>query len=31
MVAQRRQLLDYLKRTSVDRYRKIVTSLNLRK
>jgi len=31
MVAQRRQLLDYLKRTSVDRYRKIVSSLNLRK
>jgi len=31
MVAQRRQLLDYLKRTSVDRYRKIVASLNLRK
>jgi len=31
MVAQRRQLLDYLKRTSVERYRKIVASLNLRK
>jgi small subunit ribosomal protein S15 len=31
MVAQRRQLLDYLKRTNVDRYRKIVASLNLRK
>ncbi len=31
MVAQRRQLLDYLKRTSVDRYRKLVASLNLRK
>ena len=31
IIAQRRQLLDYLKRTSVDRYRKIVTSLNLRK
>jgi small subunit ribosomal protein S15 len=31
MVAQRRQLLDYLKRTNVDRYRKIVSSLNLRK
>ena len=30
MVAQRRQLLDYLKRTNVDRYRKIVASLNLR-
>jgi small subunit ribosomal protein S15 len=31
MVAQRRTLLDYLKRTDVDRYRKIVASLNLRK
>ncbi|HTQ05590.1 MAG TPA: 30S ribosomal protein S15 [Polyangiaceae bacterium] len=31
MVAQRRQLLDYLKRTNVERYRKIVASLNLRK
>jgi small subunit ribosomal protein S15 len=31
MVAQRRQLLDYLKRKNVDRYRKIVASLNLRK
>jgi small subunit ribosomal protein S15 len=31
MVAQRRQLLDYLKKTNVDRYRKIVASLNLRK
>jgi small subunit ribosomal protein S15 len=31
MVAQRRQLLDYLKRKNVDRYRKIVSSLNLRK
>jgi small subunit ribosomal protein S15 len=31
MVAQRRQLLDYLKRTNVDRYRKIVVSLSLRK
>jgi small subunit ribosomal protein S15 len=31
MVAQRRQLLDYLKRTNVDRYRKIVASLSLRK
>ncbi len=31
LVAQRRQLLDYLKRTNVDRYRKIVASLNLRK
>jgi small subunit ribosomal protein S15 len=31
LVAQRRQLLDYLKRTNVDRYRKIVSSLTLRK
>jgi small subunit ribosomal protein S15 len=31
LVAQRRQLLDYLKRTNVDRYRKIVASLSLRK
>jgi small subunit ribosomal protein S15 len=31
LVGQRRQLLDYLKRTNVDRYRKIVTSLKLRK
>jgi small subunit ribosomal protein S15 len=31
MVAQRRQLLDYLKRKNVDRYRAIVLSLNLRK
>ncbi|HEX5101364.1 MAG TPA: 30S ribosomal protein S15 [Polyangiaceae bacterium] len=31
MVAQRRQLLDYLKRSSMDRYKKIVASLNLRK
>jgi small subunit ribosomal protein S15 len=31
LVAQRRQLLDYLKRTNVDRYRKIVATLNLRK
>ena len=31
LVAQRRQLLDYLKRTNVERYRKIVASLSLRK
>ncbi|HVR20538.1 MAG TPA: 30S ribosomal protein S15 [Polyangiaceae bacterium] len=31
LVGQRRQLLDYLKRTNVDRYRKIVSSLKLRK
>ncbi|HYO97138.1 MAG TPA: 30S ribosomal protein S15 [Polyangiaceae bacterium] len=31
LVGQRRRLLDYLKRSSVDRYRGVVTSLNLRK
>ena len=31
MVGQRRRLLDYLKATKVDRYRKVVSSLNLRK
>jgi small subunit ribosomal protein S15 len=31
LVGQRRRLLDYLKITSVDRYRKIVGQLNLRK
>ena len=31
MVSQRRSLLDYLKRKDLDRYRKIVTALNLRK
>ena len=31
LVGQRRRLLDYLKRTSVERYRTVVTSLNLRK
>ena len=31
MVGQRRRLLDYLKRESIDRYRKIVSALNLRK
>ncbi|MEB2311976.1 MAG: 30S ribosomal protein S15 [Sorangiineae bacterium] len=31
MVGRRRRLLDYLKRSDVERYRKIVTSLNLRK
>jgi small subunit ribosomal protein S15 len=31
LVGQRRRLLDYLKRTNVDRYRKIVADLNLRK
>ena len=31
MVGQRRRLLDYLKREDIERYRKIVTALNLRK
>ena len=31
MVNKRRKLLDYLKRTSVDRYKKILKELNLRK
>ena len=31
MVGQRRRLLDYLRRTSADRYRTVVASLNLRK
>ena len=31
LVGQRRRLLDYLKRSSVDRYRSTVTSLSLRK
>ena len=31
MVSQRRSLLDYLKRKNLDRYRKIVSALNLRK
>ncbi|MES1176962.1 MAG: 30S ribosomal protein S15 [Myxococcales bacterium] len=31
LVGQRRRLLDYLKRTSVERYRTVVSSLNLRK
>ena len=31
LVGQRRRLLDYLKRASVDRYRVVVSSLNLRK
>jgi small subunit ribosomal protein S15 len=31
MVSQRRRLLDYLKRANLDRYRKLVSSLNLRK
>ena len=31
LVGQRRRLLDYLKRSSMDRYRTVVSSLNLRK
>lgn len=31
MVSQRRKLLDYLKRTDADRYRKILTELEIRR
>ena len=31
LVSKRRRLLDYLKRTSLDRYRKVVSALSLRK
>ncbi|HEV8246913.1 MAG TPA: 30S ribosomal protein S15 [Polyangiaceae bacterium] len=31
LVGQRRRLLDYLKKNSVDRYRTVVSSLSLRK
>jgi small subunit ribosomal protein S15 len=31
LVSKRRRLLDYLKRTRLDRYRKVVGALNLRK
>jgi small subunit ribosomal protein S15 len=31
MVSKRRRLLDYLKRTSLDRYRHVVGALSLRK
>ena len=31
MVSRRRQLLDYLKRTNVESYRKLIDSLGLRK
>ena len=31
LVGQRRRLLDYLKRSDVERYRKVVPSLNLRR
>jgi small subunit ribosomal protein S15 len=31
LVSKRRRLLDYLKRSSLERYRKVVLALNLRK
>ena len=31
MVSSRRRLLDYLKKTNLERYRKVVATLNLRK
>jgi small subunit ribosomal protein S15 len=31
MVGKRRRLLDYLRRNSVDRYKALITKLNLRK
>lgn len=31
LVGRRRRLLDYLKRSDVERYRKVVSALNLRK
>ena len=31
LVGQRRRLLDYLKRSNVERYRKVVSALSLRK
>ncbi|MGD0677850.1 MAG: 30S ribosomal protein S15 [Polyangiaceae bacterium] len=31
MVSKRRRLLDYLRKASLDRYRKVVGALNLRK
>ncbi len=31
LVSQRRRLLNYLKRSDIDRYRKVVSALNLRK
>jgi small subunit ribosomal protein S15 len=31
LVSQRKSLLDYLKRSSLERYRKLVSTLNLRK
>jgi len=31
MVSRRRKMLDYVKRSDVDRYRKVIESLGLRK
>lgn len=31
LVSQRRRQLDYLKRTDIDRYRSLITRLNIRK
>jgi ribosomal protein S15P/S13E len=31
MVSQRRKLLDYLKRTDVERYKKILVQLDIRR
>lgn len=31
LVSQRRRLLDYLRRNDVERYRKVITSLGIRK
>jgi small subunit ribosomal protein S15 len=31
LVARRRKLLDYLKRTASDRYKNVIEKLNLRK
>jgi small subunit ribosomal protein S15 len=31
MVSQRRKLLDYLKRTNVERYKKLLTELDIRR
>jgi ribosomal protein S15P/S13E len=31
MVAHRRSLLDYLSKTTADRYKKVIDKLNLRK
>lgn len=31
LVSQRRRLLDYLRRTDIERYRKVITALGIRK